>query len=209
MTERDKLRKFWSEQGQRRLATTKTPLFTRLHNNVVRNSDIRHLHNRFGWQACEGKLCAGTLYRTEAFMLLADDRRCAIKALGQTIHLEHTVPVATLAARIADFKRGTVDDTILWFLVHSVTTAVTDGQDCERQTMVQTGQSRLSHAFTTGHPDQDLPFRRYRADRHSPIWDLVTGKPVNPDRFTFADHRANITTALHWAGLTDWASLVP
>ncbi|HWJ71144.1 MAG TPA: hypothetical protein VNS79_13970 [Sphingobium sp.] len=209
--ETEKLRAFWSKQGSLMRSTVERTPFIRLHGNIggkSDKSDIRQLHNRFGWQAGEGRLCAGTLYRSEKFINLADHDRCATKALGQTVHLEHTVPVAALARRIAGYERVTPDDTIAWLLGHSITAAVTDGINCERRKMVQKGQAWTTHSLVGGHPDEGLPFRRYNPKEHSPIWDLVKGLPIDPDSFTFADHRANIATVLGWAGLDDWAERV-
>ncbi len=207
-SEGGKAQAFWSREGDRIARTLTTPQCVRLHRNDIRGIDVRHLHNRFGWQAGGTALCAGTLYRTEDFMNLPDAARCGTKAAGQTIHVEHTVPVATLTGHIVAADRATPDDTVLWILTRSVVTGVTDGPSGERHRMVHRGQARRSHALSPGHADHDLPFRRYEPAGHSPIWDVVRGERVDPARFTFADHRANIATVLRWAKLDDWAARV-
>lgn len=196
---------FWQCNGERIRRTLGTPQCVRLHDNDIRNIDIRHMHNRFGWQAGGNTLCAGALYRTEDFMGLPEAVRCGTKALGQTVHIEHTVPVATLTRYIAGSDRIDPEDTVLWVLTHSVVTGVTDGPTGERHRMVRRGQAMRSHVLLPDHVDHDRPFRRYDPAGHSPIWDVVRGERIDPDHFTFADHRANIATALRWARLDDWA----
>ncbi|MEH3040535.1 MAG: hypothetical protein PGN21_10790 [Sphingomonas paucimobilis] len=207
-SEGDKAQTFWRREGGRIARTLDTPQCVRLHGNDIRGIDVRHMHNRFGWQAGGNALCGGALYRTEDFMAMPDAARCGTKAAGQTIHVEHTVPVATLTRRIRDSERSHAEDTVLWILTHSVVTGVTDGPTGERHRMVRRGQARQSYALTADHADHDLPFRRYDPTGHSPIWDVVRGERIDPERFTFADHRANIATALRWAQLTDWAARV-
>ncbi len=199
---------FWLREGDRIRRTPTTPQCVRLHDNDIRGIDVRHMHNRFGWQAGGSTLCAGVLYRTKDFMALPEAARCGTRALGQTIHVEHTVPVATLARHLANADRADAVSTVLWILTRSVVTGVTDGPDGERHRMVRGGQSRQSYSLTPDHADHDRPFRRYDPARHSPIWDVVRGEPIDPDHFTFADHRANIETALRWAALDDWAARV-
>lgn len=203
--EGNKARVFWQREGQRIRRTLRTPQCVRLHENDIRNIDVRHMHNRFGWQAGGQTLCAGALYRTEDFMALAEADRCGTKALGQTVHIEHTVPVATLTRCIVGSDRIDPEDTVLWVLTHSVVTGVTDGPTGERHRMVRHGQATRSHALTPDHVDHDRPFRRYDPAGHSPIWDIVRGKRIDPERFSFADHRENIAMALRWAALDDWA----
>lgn len=206
--ERDKLQTFWSKQGRSMFGTLRTPQFLRLQSRIVRNIDIRHLHNYFGWQAGADRSCVGAVYRTEAFMRLPDERRCGTKALGQTIHIEHTVPIATLVRQLSMFLPHEADEAIVWILARSVVTAVTGDIDGERYTMVQSGLSRSSHVFTAGHLDECLPFRRYNEMKHSAIWNVVTGCLVDTKTFSFADHRASMATVLRWAGLDSWARLL-
>lgn len=201
-------RAFWQREGERIRRTIGTPQCVRLHGNDIRNIDVRHIHNRFGWQAGGDTLCSGALYRTEDFIGLPEAERCGTKALGQTVHIEHTVPVATLTRNIIGSDRIDPDDTVLWVLTHSVVTGVTDGPTGERHRMVRRGQARRSHAFTPDHADHDRPFRRYDPAGHSPIWDVVRGERIDPERFSFADHREKIAMALGWAALDDWAARV-
>ncbi|WP_294321217.1 hypothetical protein [uncultured Sphingomonas sp.] len=203
--EGDKAQAFWQREGERIRRTLSTPQCVRLHDNDIRNIDVRHMHNRFGWQAGGGTHCAGALYRTEDFMALPEADRCGTKALGQTVHIEHTVPVATLTRYIVGSDRIDPEDTVLWVLTHSVVTGVTDGPAGERHRMVRRGQATRSHALAPDQVDHDRPFRRYDPAGHSPIWDMVRGERIDPERFSFADHRHNIAVALRWAALDDWA----
>jgi hypothetical protein len=197
--EHEKLKTFWEQEGKRMRKTLGTPQLTRLHDSNAPGIDIRHLHNRFGWQAGGGVHCAGTLYRTENFIRIADEKRCGNKK-GQTIHLEHTVPIATLALEIKNISKVTPYETLMWVLEHSVITAATHE---ERQTIVRSGQHRSSNVFTKD-GDRGYPFRRYCSDRHLLIWDVVNCRLVDREAFTFDCHRQNIAAVLGWAGIKNW-----
>ncbi|UYW26612.1 hypothetical protein OKC48_25730 [Methylorubrum extorquens] len=195
-----KMRLFWSSRGKIISSSGMAPQLARISGGDVRNIDLRHLHNRFGWQAGGNVLCAGALYRTEAFITLPDEQRCGNK-VGQTIHIEHTVPVVTLVEKPKTRKFQSSVDALIWLLGHSVTVAVRAGEgksdsDCKRSNMVHAGQSRRTHVFEAEHEDEGLPFRRYDASKHSKIWDVVNQRSIDPDRFSFAEHRANMSKVL-------------
>lgn len=208
-SENIKLKSLWSCRGNRISSSIAMPQLARICKTDVRNIDLRHLHDRFGWQAGRGVLRAGALYRTEAFMNMPDDQRCGRK-VGQTIHIEHTAPVAILADKLGAYNIKGPVDVLIWLLAHSVTVAVRGGKcksdpDCERNNMVHLGQRDKTHVFEADHEDEGLPFRRYNASKHSKIWDVVNKHPIDPNEFSFADHRAVMSKALEWSGLDDWS----
>lgn len=75
------------------------------------SNDLRKFHDRFGWMAKEsssaGK-CSGALYRTQAFIQLPSDERIG-KKRGQTVHIEHTVPVNVLSMRWLEVRKSGQD----------------------------------------------------------------------------------------------------
>ncbi|WP_066725788.1 hypothetical protein [Sphingomonas pituitosa] len=205
--ERAKLERFWRQNGNKMRAVMETPLFRRLEAYDYRPIDLRHLHNKFGWQAGNNAHCVGAFYRTEAFMGLPDEGRCGTKK-GQTVHIEHTVPIATLLHAIRSTRPQGSPQIATWILARSVTTAVADGEGrhTERRRIVKRGFARRSDVLTPGHGDQNFPFRRYDAESGARVWDLVSRRMVDPDGFNLADHHANLKIALDWAGLSHWST---
>ncbi len=205
-TERAKLEHFWRSNGPKMRSALQSPLLGRFQANQYRGIDVRHLHNKFGWQAGNNIHCAGAFYRTEAFMRLPDQHRCGQKK-AQTVHIEHTVPIASIVSAITAARPEGPSQIITWLLARSITTGVADGKgpEAERRRIVRRGYARRTDLFTPGHADENLPFRRYDATSGTRIWDLVSRRPIDPDRFTMADHHANLKVALAWAALPDWS----
>lgn len=199
---REQLRKYWSEGSVRMQRTLDVPSFGRLFEDDGKPIELRQLHNRFGWQSGARTHCAGAFYRTENFMNTAEP--CAVKAEGQNIHIEHTVTISELMQAIPEMPRRNRQEFLIHLLGLSVTTGVTDGLDGERKTMVRPGMATRSRVLDRNHVSQNRPFCRYDPKKHSPIWDLVTGKKVDAETFNLGQHRANLKVALGWSGLDDW-----
>ncbi len=202
-TEHEKLKSFWCDQRERLDTLQCTPQFRRMLNGDVRGIDLRHIHDRLGWAAKNDILCIGALYRTEAFIQLRDEERCGNKRSGQTVHIEHTVPISTMVSQLRGLKPTRFSETLKWILRWSVVTAVRDGAGQERHTMVRKGQSRSTNIFNVNHCDFQRPFRRYDDKKHSQLWDIVNVREIDHEKFSIADHVANIATVLKWAGRED------
>ncbi|MGJ4932615.1 hypothetical protein ACQR1I_36765, partial [Bradyrhizobium sp. HKCCYLS2038] len=87
-------------------------------------SYIRQLHDKLGFKAkgplTTGGLCAGTIFRTQAFI---DTQYRVGSKLGQSVHVEHTFPVRQIALEIVRHPLPDYVATLVWFLTHSVATA--------------------------------------------------------------------------------------
>ena len=165
--------------------------------------DLRKVHDRFGWMAKEsspaGK-CAGALYRTQAFMRLPADRRVG-KKLGQTVHIEHTVPVNVLATRWLEVRQDgqahTLAPTFGWVMHHTVATAF---HKEEQRTLK--GVSKSTECFVEGAAGFGRPFKRYAGlfAQGGQVWDVYQGALVDPDQFSLDDHFNNVVALVEEAG---------
>jgi len=167
------------------------------------SNDLRKFHDRFGWMAKEsssaGK-CAGALYRTQAFIQLPSDERIG-KKRGQTVHIEHTVPVNVLSMRWLEVRKGGQEQelmpTFAWVMHHTVATAF--HQD-ERMSLK--GVSKSTDCFAEGAPGFGRPFKRYSGLFHQggQVWDVYNGALIEPDLFSLSDHFANVVALAQEAG---------
>ena len=165
--------------------------------------DLRKFHDRFGWMAKEtspGGKCAGALYRTKAFIQIPADKRVGKRA-GQTVHIEHTVPVNVLAKRWIELRQsGRAQDlmpTFGWVMHHTVATAF---EINEQKTLK--GVSRSTDCFAAGTAGFDRPFKRYAGlyAQGGQVWDVYRGALVDPDQFSLDDHFGNVVALVEEAG---------
>ncbi len=200
-SEHIRLKNFWCGQGEKLRTLSDTPQFQRMLNGDVRGIDLRHIHDRLGWAAKIDIPCIGALYRTEAFIKTPDNERCGKKRPCQTVHIEHTVPISTMVSQLRSLNLTDFNKTLEWILINSVVTAVRN--ENERHRMVIQGQSRSTNIFNFNHCDFQRPFRRYDPEMHSPLWDIVTMREIDPEKFFITDHVKNIAAVLSWAGCED------
>ncbi|MCW5722060.1 MAG: hypothetical protein KIS86_13045 [Devosia sp.] len=158
---------------------------------------FRQTHNIFGWMAgntLERRgLCSGAIYRSERFMSLPLSQRNGSagprKTLAhlQNIHIEHTVPIKTLALRWSAYRQDRAPDVLdayAWMLIHSVSSAV---HMAEKGGLGRYEQN--TDAFDTQSMHYGLPFMRYTHMKSPPrIWNVLSGDIVDPQRWTFTDH---------------------
>lgn len=167
------------------------------------SNDLRKIHDRFGWMAKESSLagkCSGALYRTQAFIQLPSDERIG-KKRGQTVHIEHTVPVNVLSMRWLEVRKSGQEQelmpTFAWVMHHTVATAF--HQD-EQKTL--NGVSKSTDCFAEGTPGFGRPFKRYSRLYHQggQVWDVYNGALVEPDMFSLDNHFANVVALAEEAG---------
>lgn len=158
---------------------------------------FRQVHNIFGWMAgntlANRGLCSGAIYRSEKFMALPQAARNGSAGPKKSlihlknVHIEHTVPVAELNPRWAAYRAERPTDlaeAYAWMFVHSVATAV----DMSEQGDLGHYESRTD-AFDTRSDFYCLPFMRYAGlDTPPAIWNVMTGRRIDPKSWTFADH---------------------
>lgn len=168
-----------------------------------RGMAVRKFHDKLGFCAKgtlkTGGLCAGAIFRTQAFIDLPQDERSGSRAT-QTVHIEHTVPAGVIAGRLGaqlSDVRHTGDLSLAWLFKHSVVTAMRKGQDAS----FLRGVTRSTTAFDAG-LDEGKPFRRYRElfAANEIVWDVWNRKEVDPDNFTFHSHIETVLDILHEAG---------
>lgn len=166
-----------------------------------RRSAIRQVHDKLGFCAKgelrKGGLCAGTIFRTAAFINLSQESRSGARST-QTVHIEHTVPVNVLACELESRLGERPDAGLAWLFKHSVTTAMRKGQD---RAYLQ-GVTRTTAAFDFGAIDEGKPFKRYSAlfGAGEQVWDVWNRKEVDPDELTFEDHFETVLSVLREAG---------
>jgi hypothetical protein len=164
---------------------------------------FRKSHNEFGWKASETLekfgLCSGAIYRTENFIKQDRLKRCGTKRAGQTVHIEHTVPIAELNRQWPKHLGGRVPslaETFAWVLFHSVSTAfdIVEKGDIK-------GYESKNDAFLPGADDYGLPFKRY-SKKAGPlkIWNVLAREEVIWDNWTFRDHFAMVEMLFEEAG---------
>lgn len=178
---------------------------------------IRQYHNVLGYRAgmglSEGGLCAGCLYRTEAFIKLPQDLRTGKKqhpAHLTKVHVEHTIPVAVLSSAID--RMGPA----LWnakaageyLLANSIATAMLEpeGQmpkgDERPDALVLSGYSQKTGAFVEGHQHFGRPFMRYTARASRPrIFNVLTSVEIDVETFTMTDFRNDLQLLLQAADI--------
>ena len=166
------------------------------------NDKIRKLHDLFGFKAwgnaLQGGLCAGCIYRTEEFINIGMEARTGQRGarhLPESIHVEHTVPVAALANHLSMLAcRGESDQSLQKFLIsHSVATAVQRKQGHVVPTgIVAQGFARRAVDFET-----NRPFERYESNS---ILNILSDEKIDLASFSFSDHRAAMVELLDECG---------
>jgi hypothetical protein len=196
--EHDQLISFWSKlfgDGRGRFKSDSAPFRRLLARENSSSNDIRKVHDKFGWGAKEPIKCAGTIYRTCAFMSIEPEQRDSRKPRGiphkesqRNIHIEHTV----LASQLHKMWMACSDLELTFFISHGITTAMSA---CEEKKVGAGGKP--NHCFTG---DYGKPFARYKDTlKDSEIWNVLTGQRVYIDKYTLADHRTTVTKLLECA----------
>jgi hypothetical protein len=204
--EREQLLSHWTRAFARRPCwlTSPPPQVARVLSDAEPDPGmaIRKFHDVLGWCAKgsvqTGGLCCGAIFRTESFMALPQDMRCGSR-LGQTVHIEHTVPINVLASKFRTAGQSKAAEAkVAWLLKHSVTTAMKKGQDAA----FLKGVTRSTTAFDPTSAGHQLPFRRYQQlfASEERIWDVWNRREVDPNGFTFDEHFATVVSVLRSAG---------
>ncbi len=166
--------------------------------NKVFNMPFRRCHDRLGWKSKDdlrlGGICAGTIYRTDSFMKGPLCKRTG-KKTGQTVHIEHTVPVKVLESKWSEFRNDRpiteADQKVAyaWLLTHSVTTAFAKGQEAQLTPVKDT-----TAAFDKKSDDFGLPFRRYKAlsNPQDIVWNVLSKQCIDFNTWTFEQHLDSI-----------------
>jgi hypothetical protein len=144
---------------------------------------LREFHNILGYKALNGGLCAGSIFRTQSFIITQP--RIGSKD-GQTVHIEHTVPICILEFELKKRRFFDAAELLVWLLKHSVATAFRKGDEKK----YLKGVSKTTNALDPHSSEQNKPFLRYKqlfAD-HGLVWNVFDKKEVEADRFTFDDH---------------------
>lgn len=218
--EREHLLAHWRAVSPERLLVRSDSLIKNVNRGdlTALGQSIRRFHNQLGYQAWgspeDGGQCAGCLYKSAAFIGVAAEDRRSREEDGQpiTIHLEHTIPVATWTGRLQGLvDRGASRDEILRVvLANSIAVGVHFMQRHGDGNLVKPGLNAHSHVFTPGHEDEGLPFRRYREvdDPGYKIFNVVTGEQVNLQTHTLEQARADLVELVKQSGndkgLLDW-----
>jgi hypothetical protein len=162
-----------------------------------RGDDLRAIHNYFGYKALgtlrRRGLCSGAIYRTEAFLRMEQEDRSGARK-NQTVHIEHTIPIHSLAWAIHEelpqYADGDWESALAWIIQHSVTTAFTKHQ----QTVgILHGYAKRSDVFDMDSPFFLKPFARYTPifDQGEKIYNVFTETAV--ERSTgFDDHTETV-----------------
>ncbi|MET4481603.1 hypothetical protein [Bradyrhizobium sp. F1.13.3] len=142
---------------------------------------LREFHNQLGYKALNGGLCAGAILRTQSFM---DTNPRIGSKLGQTVHIEHTVPVCVLESEIKKRKFSDSTEALAWYLA-----GVRDSTD----------------ALNPVSDEWDKPFMRYKTlfSDGGIVWNVFDGEQVEPTRFTFDDHVDIVARLLRHVGAED------
>ena len=175
------------------------------------NDKIRKLHDLFGFKAMgnalQGGLCAGCIYRTEEFVNIGMEARTGQRGardLPESIHVEHTVPVAALANHLSMLAcRGESDQSLQKFLIsHSIATAVQRKQGhVLPKGIVAQGYARRAVDF-----EENLPFKRYTPD--TSILNILSGEKIDLASFSFSDHQVAMVKLLDECGNLELRQLI-
>ncbi len=174
------------------------------------NHAIRQIHDFYGWMARHGRNgnCAGTLYRSLDFMQISPSERNGSKSSKRNIHIEHTVPVATLNNYLTNsINKFSSPESLHWNLIqHSICVGLSYIE--EKQLSLAAVAKSSNDAFASdGHLVHDFPFRRYlpmaayAKSRNCDfvIIDITTGKEIDLENFTFTDHQESLERAAQYA----------
>ena len=161
---------------------------------------LRQIHDFLGFKAkdevSDRGHCAGALYRTRKFLMT--ENRSGAK-YNQTIHIEHTVPVNILARELISRNDGDLSLT-KWVFKHSVATAM----NIKEPGMYLAGRHKYSNVFNSPSVDYMKPFRRYSRlfeSEDNVVYNVLSGKEIDPDEFTFSHNLSNISKLLEICGL--------
>lgn len=177
-------------------------------NTPDRGMAVRKFHDKVGFCAKgrvqTGGLCAGTIFRTAAFIDLPQEARSGARprsgASLPTIHIEHTVPANVLARELASKvdAGASLEVGLAWLLKHSVTTAMKKGQDAD----FLKGVTRTTTAFNLCPEEAEKPFKRYSKlfAAKERVWDVWNRSEIDPDEMTFVLHFETVLSILHEAG---------
>lgn len=178
---------------------------------------VRQFHNVLGYRAASdlaaGGLCSGCLYRTEAFIRLPQAERTGAKQFPAhltKVHVEHTIPVATLVSAIermgfAQWQPKFIYD---FLLANSITTAMLEPEgkiprEGESSAgLVLRGFAHQSGVFANGHPYAGRPFMRYTAQQQRPrIFNVLRSEEIDVDSFTIDDFYRDLQQLLDEVGI--------
>ena len=207
--EREQLLTYWSrlfgEDGGK-LNQNSAPLQRLFARKKSTSMDVRKVHDAFGWCAKKPKLCAGAIYRTEAFIAIEPSQRDPSKPRGvskerwpRNIHIEHTVLASQLHRMWLDREpRGETDCT--FFIANGVATAM----HADEERALGTDYRTINPCFERG--AEGLPFQRYRTlPKGAVIRNVYTGEAVDIQTYSLNDHRRTVRALLkeakapqHW-----------
>jgi hypothetical protein len=162
------------------------------------SSWLRQFHDKLGFKAkgseADGGLCAGAIFRTQSFMETGS--RIGSKK-GQSVHIEHTVPICVLRAQILSRSFSSYAEALTWLLKHSVTTAFHHPEQAHLKAV-----SRTSEAFLPASVGYLRPFSRYGnvSALEGMVWNVFDRKLVELRSFSFDDHIATVLRLMHEAG---------
>ena len=211
MNERKQLEKHWRGIDRCLVERRLRRLVTQIENNLPIGHYLRQFHNVLGYQAwgglADGGLCQGCFYRTAAFVAIPQcARNGATTAEAGAVHVEHTVPIASLITEIQSQKHqllsGYCADNPLesplyaFLLKYSITTAAAriEGNTERGGGMVVNGYARNTQALDCENALFNRPFSRYI--QPTTIYDLVTNSSIDFNAFTFDDHLKNVNSLL-------------
>lgn len=170
------------------------------------NHSIRQVHDFYGWMAKHGPngTCAGTLYRTHEFMRIERAKRNGTKQEDRrNVHIEHTVPVASLILALRNERKKFTNPIALhrFLMGHSVCVAFS--YDEERALGSAGVAASTNDVFdSAGKRVHDHPMKRYAPLRAHGRWkkdfhivNVVTGETIDLETFTFADHLETLAQA--------------
>lgn len=163
-------------------------------------SCLRQFHDKLGFKAkgslAAGGLCAGAIFRTQAFIETTE--RVGSK-VDQSVHIEHTFPIRQLTIEITKRPFKEYSATLVWLLTHSVATALH-----EHEKPYLKGRSSTSDALDPTSPKYLKPFARYERLHKADgiVWNVFDRVRVDPEVFTFQHHLDLIVRLLEEAGAT-------
>lgn len=158
---------------------------------------IRPLHDKFFWMAKGDSLCRGAIYRTEGFMRMPKHERCGAR-VGQTVHIEHTIPAAAIRDCIKNWSREAVGP----FPVKALYEAIMTISICTAMDMFDKACGTRKGLHSRNPAVEGLswcdvknnkvlarlkPFQRY--EDHINIYDVCSGKRINKNKFSLLDHK--------------------
>jgi hypothetical protein len=164
------------------------------------SSYLRQLHDKLGFKAKdslnEGGLCAGAIFRTQAFI---ETKQRSGSKVEQSVHIEHTFPIKELKAEIIKGRFPNCTATLTWLLKHSVATAF--HEDERRHLLGRTSNSDALNPSSAGYLK---PFLRYEKLHWADgvVWNVFDDQKVVPQEFTFQDHLEIVMRLLEEAGAT-------